>query len=488
MKRLLSLVLTVIFVLSPLFIFPAYANYNSELETEADIVLLFSLDDGTVIFDKNSDKKNALASLTKIITAIVVIENCDNLDKKIVVSEKCVSLLRGTKSAPAVLKAGEELSVRQLLYCLMVKSANEAAYILADYIGNGDIDAFVNMMNEFVSSLGCKNTHFVNPHGLDAEEQYTTANDMALIAKHAVDLPVLMEICDTNKYTLEKTNKSDERNFYNSNWLLNSNYRTYYYKYVQGIKAGTTEQAGCCVVSKASKDGYNYCCIILNAPSKDINEDGNKENLAFIESKRLYKWVFENIRLEKIADVSHIVTVVDVKLSFDADHVRLVPASDVTALVPTGNDENSVLIEPIKEETPKQINAPVKKGQVIGKANILYADSVIATVDLVAADNVKVNVFLWILHAIKVVVTSPVFIILALLAVIIAASYIIMLKKQSEKKMKRELGRKRPVMYMGARNLKGVKKKPSATKTAVNANKKKPSQRKPQNTGNIKRK
>lgn len=455
MKKLICLLLTAALVFSPAFCFGSSADYNSELKTEADIVLLFSLDDGTVIFDKNSDKRNALASLTKIITAAVVIENCDNLDKKIIVPEYCVSLLKGTKSAPAVLKAGEELSIRQLLYCLMVKSANESAYILADYIGNGSIENFVAKMNEYVGSLGCKNTHFENPHGLDAENQYTTANDMALIVKHVLDLPSFMEICNTNKYTLEKTNKSEERNFYNSNWLINSNYRTYYYKYVQGIKAGTTEQAGCCVVSKASKDGYNYCCIIMNAPSKDVNGDGTKDNMAFTESKRLYKWAFDNLRLEKIADVSQIVTVVDVKLSFDADHVRLVPEKDVTAIVPIGNGEDSVLIEPIESDTPKQINAPVKKGEKVGKANILYAGSVVASVDLVAADDVKVNIFLWLVNAVKTVVTSPIFLIFLAIAAIAGASYLYLLRKQNDKKMKRSLGRSRPVMYTGAKNLKG---------------------------------
>ncbi len=459
MKRFICLAVTVILIFSYAFALPSSANYNSELKTEADIVLLFSLDDGTVIFDKNSEKRNAMASLAKIITASVVIENCEDLDKKILVPEYCVSLLRGTKSAPAVLKAGEELSIRQLLYCLMVKSANESAYVLADYIGNGSIDNFVDKMNELVASLGCKNTHFENPHGLDAENQYTTARDMALIVKHALGLPSFMEICNTNKYTLEKTNKSGERNFYNSNWLINSNYRTYYYKYVQGIKAGTTEQAGCCVVSKASKDGYNYCCIIMNAPSKDTNGDGTKDNMAFTESKRLYKWAFDNLRLEKIADTSKIVTVVDVKLSFDADHVRLVPANDVTAIVPVGNGEDSVLIEPIEEETPKSINAPVKKGEKVGTANILYAGTIIATVDLVAADDVKVNIFLWLVNAVKVVVTSPIFLILLAIAVIAFISYVYLMRKQTDKKMKRSLGRTRPVMYSGAKNLKNTKGK-----------------------------
>lgn len=456
-----------------MFVLPASANYNSELKTDAEIVLLFSLDDGTIIFEKNADKVTAMASLTKIITAIVTIENCKDLDTKIKVPAYCITLLNGTGSSMAGLKADEEVTIRQLLYCMLVKSANEAANILADYIGGGSIDKFVEMMNEFATSVGCKNTHFVNPHGLDAEGHHSTANDLALIVKHAIELPIFMEICNTYSYKMEATNLSKERNFTSTNWMINPNFRTYYYSYIQGIKTGTTSNAGHCVISKASKDGYNYCCIVMNAPEKDVNDDGHPDNLAFIESKRLYKWVFENIRLEKIADTSQIITVVDVALSFKTDHVRLVPANDVSALVPTGSDEGSVLIQPIEKETPKKINAPVKKGDVIGKANILYADNVIATVDLVAAEDVNLNVFLWVLHIIKLIVTSPVFIILVVLALVIFISYLLMLRKQNGKKMKRSVGRTRPVMYTGAKNLKNNGNKPT---------KKNSSNRKPTNS------
>lgn len=475
MKKLICLILTILIIISSALTLSASANYNSELKTSADIVLLLSLDNGTVIFEKNADKVTAPASLTKITTAVLTIEKCPDLDKVITVPSYCITLLNGTGSSTAGLKAGEEISIRNLLYCLLVKSANDAANVLADYVGGGSIDNFVSMMNSFAAELGCKNTHFVNAHGLDAEGHYTTANDLALISKHAMTLNVFMDICDTYSYKLPATNKNKERNILSTNWIINPNFKTYYYEYIHGIKTGTTTNAGHCIISKASKDGYNYLCIVMGAPSADVNGDGNKDNCAFLDCKNLCKWVFKNIRFEKIADVSQIVTVVDVELSFDSDHVRLVPANDVTALVPTGNDKNSVLIEPIKEKTPEKVNAPVKKGEVIGKANILYADKVIASVDLVAAEDVKVNIFLWILHAVKVVITSPVFIIFAALCVIIGISYLFISRK-GRGKSKRSAGRSRPVMYSDSGKndkvkSKNVKSKPTANRQKKPANK-----------------
>lgn len=439
-----------VLVFSPLSVINGYADYNAELETKADIVLLFSLDDGTVIFSKNADKVTAPASLTKITTAILTIEHCQNLDEVVTVPSYCITLLNGTGSSMAGLKAGEQLTVRQLLYCMLVKSANEAANILADYIGGGSIENFVGMMNDFVTSLGTSNTHFVNPHGLDSEGQYTTANDLALIAKHALNLPVFMEIVSNYKFTLPETNLSKERNFTSTNWMINPNFKTYYYEYVQGIKTGTTSNAGHCFISKASKDGYNYLCIVMGAPEEDINGDNNPDNLAFIETKKMYKWVFENIRLEKVVATTDIVTVIDVKLSMSTDHVRLVPANDITALVPVGTDSGSVLVQVIESETPSEVKAPVKKGDIMGKAKVLYADAELATVDLVAAEDVSVNVILLALDSLKKLITSPIFIIIvALILVVVVLHH--MISGGSGKRRRRR--RRKPRMYNGTRNI-----------------------------------
>lgn len=437
MKRVISVFLTALLFILPLCVFESSASYNSALDTSADIVLLISLDNGTVIFDKNADKVTAPASLTKITTAILTIENCQNLDEVVTIKQSSINAISGTNSSTAGLLAGEEITVRNLLYCMLVKSANEAAVILADYIGGGSVSNFVQMMNDFAADIGCQNTHFVNPHGLDAEGHYTTANDLALITKHALTLPLFSEIVNTVSYKLPTSNKSGERNLLSTNWMINPNFKTYYFKYAEGIKTGTTANAGRCIISKASKDGYNYLAIVMGAPYEDVTGDGNPDNCAFLECKKIFEWVFENIRLTKVADPLQIATVVDVKLSWNVDHVRLVPETEVTALVPVGNDETSVLLEIIPEETPSVVNAPIKKGDVLGKARILYAEDEIATVNLVAAEDVHMSLLLYIGNGIKNIFKSTIFQIVFILVLLVLAIYIGLIIRHNRMKKRR---------------------------------------------------
>lgn len=437
MKRVISVFLTALLFILPLCVFESSASYNSALDTSADIVLLISLDNGTVIFDKNADKVTAPASLTKITTAILTIENCQNLDEVVTIKQSSINAISGTNSSTAGLLAGEEITVRNLLYCMLVKSANEAAVILADYIGGGSVSNFVQMMNDFAADIGCQNTHFVNPHGLDAEGHYTTAKDLALITKHALTLPLFSEIVNTVSYKLPASNKSGERNLLSTNWMINPNFKTYYFKYAEGIKTGTTNNAGRCIISKASKDGYNYLAIVMGAPYEDVTGDGNPDNCAFLECKKIFEWVFENIRLTKVADPLQIATVVDVKLSWNVDHVRLVPETEVTALVPVGNDETSVLLEVIPEETPSVVNAPVKKGDVLGKARILYAEDEIATVNLVAAEDVHMSLLLYIGNGIKNIFKSTIFQIVFILVLLVLAIYIGLIIRHNRMKKRR---------------------------------------------------
>lgn len=437
MKRVFSLILTAALLLCSIFIIPAGSSYNSSLQTSADIVYLISLDNGAIIFDKNADKQTAPASLTKIVTAILVIENCQDLDTVITIKQSSIDALAGTGSSTAGLVAGEEISVRNLLYCMLVKSANEAALALADYIG-GSVSEFVDMMNKFAQDAGCENTHFMNPHGLDQDDHYTTAQDLAVFTKHALTLPIFAEIVNTVNYKLPATNKSAERNLLSTNWIINPNFKTYYYSYAQGIKTGSTAKAGRCVISKASKDGYNYLCVVMNAPLEDVNGDGNPDNCAFLECKNILKWAFENLKLTKIADVTQIATVVDVNLSWSTDHLRLVPENDVTALVPAGTNTGGVMLQIISDETPSTIDAPVKKGEVVGRARILYADQEIATVNLVAAEDVKMSVLLWIGNIIKTIVKSTVFKIIFIVIILVLAVYLFLIIRYNRRKKRRK--------------------------------------------------
>lgn len=418
----------------------ARASYNRVLETipnYADVVLLTSLDDGSIIFDKNADMVTPPASFTKIITAILVMKNCKDLDAVITVPEYAIRMLDGTNSSNVGLKPGEKISVTDLLYCLLVPSANEAATILADYTA-GSIDKFVDMMNAYVKTLGCKNTHFVNPHGLDEEGQTTTANDMMKIVKDALKYPQFEEITSTKKYTVQKTNMSEERKLTSTVLLMNSGYKDYYCEFATGIKTGSTEGAGRCVISKASKDGYSYLAVIMRAPFKDIDKDWVEENCALVDCKTLFNWTLNNIKLRTVAKPSQIISEVPVKLSWNADHVQLVPKDEVIALVPSGINAESVLIKAIEKSLPESINAPVKKGQEIAEASVLYAGEEIARIKLVSSEDVDRSFILFIGSLFKTAVSTVVFKVIAVIFTLVAAAFICLIIYSRVRKRKRK--------------------------------------------------
>lgn len=399
----------------------AQAAYNTSVELDSEIYLLVSKDSETVVFSQNPDEKASPASLVKIVTAILTVESCKNLDEKTTVTSTAIRPLDNTGSTMAGLVVGEEISIRDLLYCLMLKSANDAANVLAEYT-SGSIDEFVKKMNKFASDLGCTNTHFMNPHGLDDEQQYTTANDMVKIARYMLNIPTLTEIANTVYYTVQPTNKtSEERDLITSVDIINSYRGLYYYEYASGIKTGYTSKAGRSVVTTATKNGYTYIAVAMKAPNIDKDGDGYNDNTALLDCKKMFQWAFKNMKLATVADTSTYVCELPVKLSADADHIRVVPAQKVNALVPSGVDESSVNFVP---DLPESINAPVKKGDKVGHAKIMYADSVVAEVDLVSGDDVSVNALMFVLNILKTIFTSPIFLTILAVAAAGAGIYI----------------------------------------------------------------
>lgn len=421
------------------FAFNSSAAFNSLLETEADVVLLVNTDSDTVIFDKNANKKTAPASITKMVTCILVLENCKDLNTKITCKRECLDGLYEQNAATVGILAGETLTVNELLYCLMLPSAADAANILADYIG-GSIENFVVMMNDFVKELGCKDTKFINAHGLDEDGgNITTAYDLYKIATYALKNPTFKEITGTLRHEIAPTEKYPyTRYLNNTNKMMNPAYRDYYSPYISGVKTGTTGMAGHCVISTASKNGYNYMLVVMNAPQYDIDGDNVEENVAFTDSKKIYEWAFDNIVLTKVSDTTDVVTVVDIKYNWKVDHLRLLPATEMSALVPTGTESGSLLIRPIESETPTVVKAPVKKGEVLGKAEILYGDDVVATVDLVAGESVSRSIILWLFDGIKTIFSSTIFKILFALLLVLVIIYVLLLIRRNRIRAKRK--------------------------------------------------
>lgn len=440
MKKAIIYLFCIIFVVSAVPATAAQAAYNGELEKltpYSDVILLASMNDGTVIFSKNADMQTPPASLTKIVVAAIVLEKCADLNVVVTVPEYTVRMFDNTDSSTAGLKPGEEISLLNLLYCLLVPSANEAAAILADHVSQS-MEAFVALMNTYVEELGCENTHFLNVHGLDEEGQYTTANDMLKIVNQALTFPLFEQITGTSVYTVPATNLSKERKLVNTNFMMNKIYKDYYFEYVKGIKTGSTDNAGKCVISKASKDGYSYIAVIMRAPFEDIDKDGVNENGAFLDCKKLFEWTFKNIRLRTVAEPAKVIEDVPVKLSWSVETMQLVPEKEVSALVPSGNGADTVMIKVIPESLPGSVDAPITQGQVIAQASVLYADEEIARINLVAKTGADRSIILYAGSLIKKAVATIAFKIAACLIVLLFAAYIALTVVHNVRKKKKK--------------------------------------------------
>lgn len=209
----------------------------------------------TFLYEKNGAARAPMASTTKIMTALVALEAGD-LDREIIIPKEAC----GIEGSSIYMTPGERLTLRQLLYALLLQSANDAATAIAIAIG-GDLAGFANMMNEQASTLGLSDTHFTNPHGLDDPEHYTTARDLAKIAAAAMELPEFREIVGTVKYTIPHGNDGDTRILVNHNRLLRL------YQDAVGIKTGFTKKSGRCLVGAACRNGLTLISVTLDAPN-----------------------------------------------------------------------------------------------------------------------------------------------------------------------------------------------------------------------------
>ena len=219
------------------------------------------------------------------------------------------------------------------------------------------------------------------------------------------------------------------------NLMLQSGYVSYYYEYASGIKTGSTEEAGYCVITKASKDGYNYLAVVLGAPVIDYNSDGYVEKCSFIDAASLFDWAFDSLKYTTLVSESDVIDEVPVENGKDADAVQLVAEKDVNTIVPAGLDKSAVIIRAV--DKPESVQAPVEKGQKICKAEIVYADQVVATVQLVAANRVELSTFLKILNAVKAFFSLTVVRIVLGAAVLFVLVYLYLFIRNARRKSKR---------------------------------------------------
>lgn len=434
MKKLFKYIITLILIFS-IFVSPTASAFQiSGFELNAKAAMLISLDTGEVLYAKNENAKMYPASLTKILAAVIVLENTADLDNtKIVTTKSALREISGTGASVIGLSVGEELTVRQALYCLLVSSGGDVAYVIAEHFG-GSTEGFMDMMNKKAAEIGMTASHFGNPVGLHDEQTYTTAADIALLTKYAMQYEALVEITSTARYQLAATNKSGARTLSTTNFLIDPS-TNYYYKYASGIKTGFTDEAGRCVVSTASYEGYNYLCVIMNCDSS-----GGQRN-EFIDSRNLYRWAFNNFEYKTLIDTTLPVAEMPVELSMSSDFIQLYPEKSITSILPVQADSSTINIVPnLISET---VDAPVEAGTVLGTADIIYAGEVIGTVNLVSRETVKANVILQTGRVLKNIFTSTAF---KIILVIIIAGVVIFIGACIKLNMKST--KRRKVKYM----------------------------------------
>ena len=404
------------------------AMYEVNEKVYADAYMLINLDDSSfpIIAQKNMNKKKYPASLTKIVTAMVTINNVPDLSVKTKVSKGALLALAGTGAQVAGLEVGEEISIEELLYLTMVHSACDACQVLGEYVG-GTVENFVSMMNDWAKSLGCENTNFVNPDGLHDDNHYTTAADMAAMTLEALKNETFTKISTTQSINYKKYT------FIHTNYMLDKFHITYFYEYASGIKTGSTSQAGYCVITKASKDGYNYLAVVMDSPIKKLK--GIDTKCSFIDAATLFDWAFDSLKYSTIIRKNDIISEVPVVNGKDADTIQLVAKEDITTLVPASLDSSAVIVKPI--DPPESIEAPITKGEDICKADIIYANKVIGRAHLVAAKTVELSTFLKIFNAIKGFFGNKAVLVLLLLLIIAAIVYIIFYANKLKKEKKR---------------------------------------------------
>lgn len=434
LNRLLKVFFICFFALS--FNFFSFANVQ-DIDVSAEGVVLMDADSGKILFSKNAYQKMYPASVTKIMTALLVLDNCKMTDM-VNVSYYAIHNVPATYSI-ANLIPGETFSIKDLLYTLMIGSANDSAFVLAQYVANGgntyktdssqeakdefndDIQKFSDMMNAKAKEIGCTSTNFVNPNGIHNENHYTTPYDLSLIAKFAYQNMNLMRIVNVMSYSLPNTElyTGETRTCNCTNSLLYSN-KNAYYPYANGLKTGYTDPAGYCIVATAAKDGVNLIAVVLNAEESTYSTTADKFNITReSDCIKLFNYGFENYVYTNLISSTDVATTINV-INGDSDtkSLDLKVREDIKALVLKGE-----VIDVTPDINITKPLAPIAEGEVVGTITYKYNGDTLST-DLIATHEVKSS------NSANILITIFLIFIIFLL--------IIIMNKREKKKRKRK--------------------------------------------------
>ena len=358
------------------------AAREDEPPIRSNVALLCEAETGEILYEKNIRQKAFPASTTKIMTALLALENCE-MDEPVTVTRDALNTVTPGSSI-AGLQNGEVLTMYEMLECLLVASGNDAASVIAAHIG-GSVEQFVAMMNERSEELGCTGTHYTNPSGLHDENHYTTAEDLFKVTQEAMKHQEFMDIVGSAQVVIPETNKVDHpRYFNNTNQLISQAVTSEnLYSKATGVKTGHTTPAGYCLVSSAEDQDCTLIAVVLGGY---IDEDTGR-NYSYVDSINLFLWGFSHFSYRTIVSSSDLVTELEISLAREQDFVILRAAEDVTAFLHEDDDLDELFTKSISVR--ENITAPVESGEVLGTMTILRGTEVYARVDLVAMNTVE---------------------------------------------------------------------------------------------------
>ncbi len=358
---------------------------EGKLAETAKAVIVYELSSDTMIYAYQPDQRIYPSSMVKLMTAMVALENGELTDR-VVVTKRALSYVE-IGSVSAGLVAGEELTLEDLLYCMMAASANDAATVIAEHIG-GNQDTFVKMMNRKAEELGCTGTNFTNAHGLHDEQNYTTARDICRILDAALEDPVFKALFCAESYTVPATNKSEERKIFTSNHMMSrETIKKYYDERVTGGKTGATDEAGRCLAATAQGGGMELLTIVMGAEAT-YEDDGLalKTFGSFEETAVLLDYVLANFAFRQVFYPGQ--TISQHPVEGGVNHVVTQPEKTSATVLPLELD--SAKLTWIYGDADGNLTAPVEKGQKISTVQVWYGAKCIAQTNLVAANAVAV--------------------------------------------------------------------------------------------------
>lgn len=348
------------------------------LELDGEAIFLYELTSDTLLYAKNPDTRREPASMTKVMTALLALEH-GVLTDSITVTEADLEDMDPSGSNSG-LTAGETFTLEELLYCLLIESANDAAPVIANYIA-GSESAFVEMMNQKAAELGCTGTHFSNTHGLHDTEHYSTARDIAKIMRAALEYDVFRTISSTDLYEMPATEGHEARTLITTNYLIGTYYTGIYRdRRVICGKTGFTTPAGRCVVTLAETDDLQYITVVMGA--SDGEEDGSYLYGSFLSTSRLLN--FGSSGFTTVEALSPNLTVDQIPVADTDECVAVAPSGTVRTLLPSDYDPAQLYT---LYELSGTLRVPVKAGQVVGTVCRYYGNICVAQADLVTLSN-----------------------------------------------------------------------------------------------------